>query len=237
MRHPSRFGPTPGSGEPVLLASNLALGYGDRIVLSSVDMEILPGEVCGFTGPNGSGKSTLLKAALGLIRPIRGSLRVLGAEPHSSGGSFVRRRIGYVPQQRPPGALRITVREAVSMGRYARAGLGRPLGPEDGKAVARALAAAGLEGLEERAVQEISGGQYQRTAIARALAAEPELLVFDEPSTSLDTLGRKETAALIARLAAAAQAGMLLVSHDPELLALCGRIFEFVSGSVREAPP
>lgn len=143
-------------------------------------------------------------------------------------------RIGYVPQGRAPGSLRLTVREAVSMGRYGLAGTGKPLRSVDRTAVEQALQAAELKDLAETPVQELSGGQYQRTNLARALAMEPELFLLDEPTTHLDTRGRRDVASVIRTLAGLPRAGMLLVSHDTELLELCGRIYEFKSGTGRE---
>jgi len=221
----------------MVAADRLSLGYGNKTVLSSVRLHIREGEICGFQGPNGSGKSTFLKACLGLLRPGSGSLRVLGCAPGGRGFVATLGRLGYVPQQRPPGALRVTVREAVSMGRYGLAGLGHPLRPEDKRAVETALATTGLSDLANVPVQELSGGQYQRANIARALAMEPDLLIFDEPATHLDARGRDDVVALLKELATRRRAGMILVSHDEDLLALCDRIFMFGSGAIQETAP
>ncbi len=218
-------------------AAELELGYGSRIVLGSVNLRVAEGEVCGFRGPNGSGKTTFLKACLGFLPVAGGSLRVLGGTPRRKGYRTVLTRIGYVPQQRPPGRLRLTVREAVALGRCGIAGLGRPLGAEDRRAVEEALTVTGMDGLADRTVQELSGGQYQRTNIARALAMRPELLIFDEPLSNLDARGRADVAALVGRLAGGRTGGMLLVSHEEELLTLCGRVYEFGRGTVRQAVP
>ena len=227
----------PGAIRDLVRAEGIVLGYGSVPVLSSVRFRLRLGEICGIRGPNGAGKSTFLKACLGLLRPTTGTLRVLGSEPGARGFRSILGRIGYVPQGKPPGTLRVTVREAVSMGRYGRAGIGRPLSAEDRRAVERALAAAGLSDLAETPVQDLSGGQYQRANLARALAMEPAVYLLDEPSTHLDTRGRKDIAALIQALAGRRSAGMLMVSHDPDLLGLCDRIYEFGCGEVRELFP
>lgn len=230
------YGATP--GRPILIrAEDLTIGYADKIVLSSVRMRMEQGEICGFQGPNGSGKSTLIKACLGLLRPRTGALSVLGLPPGGRGFRSALRAIGYVPQQKAPGELRLTVREAVSMGRYGRVGLARQLRHTDRDAIESALSMAGLKDIAERPVQELSGGQYQRANIARALAMEPDLFILDEPTTHLDARGRDDVAALLETVARGRTAGMLLVSHDARLLALCDRVFEFGSGKVSEAAP
>lgn len=226
------------SGRPVLIrAQDVTIGYGAKTVLSSVRMRMEGGEVCGFRGPNGSGKSTLIKACLGLLRPQGGSLSVLGLPPGARGFRGALRRIGYVPQQPQAGSLRVTVREAVSLGRCGMAGLGRPLGRTDREAVQAALEEVELSGLAEAPLRELSGGQRQRANIARALAMEPDLFIFDEPTTHLDAQGRDDVAALLESVARGRTAGMLLVSHDARLLALCDRVLEFGNGSVSEAVP
>lgn len=215
-------------------AEGVDLGYGPVPVLRSVRLHLRTGEVCGIRGPNGAGKSSFLKACLGLLRPSSGTLRVLDGEPGKRGFRAVLGRIGYVPQGKPPGALRVTVREVVGMGLYGRAGVGRPLRAEHREAVETALEAAGLADLSETPVQDLSGGQYQRSSLARALAMDPAVYFLDEPSTHLDSRGRRDVADLIGRIASRRSAGMLMVSHDPDLLALCDRVFEFDGGRVRE---
>jgi ABC-type Mn2+/Zn2+ transport system ATPase subunit len=219
-----------------IVAIDLALGYGrHRPVLRGVSLAVEAGECAGLCGPNGAGKSTFLKACLGLVRPWAGTLHVLGAPAAGRGFGRVLTRIGYVPQQRPPGALLLGVRDAVAMGRTGIVGLGRRLGAEDYSLVDRAIDHAGLAAIAGCAVQEISGGQYQRVAIARALAMEPALLLLDEPTSNLDRDGRAEVLDLIRRLAARGGPTLVIVSHDPEVLALCGRLFTLESAGVREA--
>jgi ABC-type Mn2+/Zn2+ transport system ATPase subunit len=217
-----------------IAARDLSLGYGrHKPVLERVSLAVETGECVGFCGPNGAGKSTFLKACLGLLRPAAGTLDVLGAP--AAGGHFDRvlTRVGYVPQQRPPGALPLDVREAVAMGRYGIAGLGRRLGAQDRRLVDAAVERAGLALVARCAVQEISGGQYQRVAIARALAMEPALLLFDEPTSNLDREGRAEVLDMIRGLAGD-ELTLVVVSHDADLLGLCGRLYAFDAGAVHE---
>lgn len=124
----------------------------------------------------------------------------------------------------------MTVAEVVGLGRYGRIGfLGRSR-PADHEAIRLAMWRAGVEHSAARAVQELSGGQFQRVAIARAMAAEPELYMMDEPGSHLDAQGRAGIVQLLASLAREGNASMLLVSHDPELLALCDTFIDFDQG-------
>jgi zinc transport system ATP-binding protein len=133
-------------------------------------------------GPNGSGKTTLVKLLLGLLRPARGSVRVLGVPPERARG-----RVGYVPQRVQFDLdFPIRVADVVRMGRLRRGRMLRPLGPQDQGAVERALATVEIGARAARPIGSLSGGQLQRVLIARALAQEPELLLLDEPTASLD---------------------------------------------------
>ena len=217
-----------------LEARGLALAYGGLAVLSDVSLCLEAGESAGFLGANGTGKSTFLKACLGLLRPRAGELSVLGTPAGAAGFRRVLTGVGYVPQQRPAGALPLTVREAVAMARCGIVGLGRRLGAADRAAVEAAIERVGLAALAARAVQELSGGQYQRMAIARALAMEPGLLLLDEPTSSLDRDGRAEVLRLVEGLRGSGAFTLVLVSHDQELLSTCGRFFVFEAGTVRE---
>jgi ABC-type Mn2+/Zn2+ transport system ATPase subunit len=221
---------------PAVETANLRLAYGRRTVLSGVNLRLdADGGVVGLAGPNGSGKSTLLKAILGLVEPSSGTLRLFGEGPKSKRFPDALKLTGWAPQQRAPGTLRLTVRELVSLGRCARAGLFRPLGAADAEAVEAAMETAGVADLADRPTQELSGGQLQRASIARALAGQPRLLLLDEPTTHLDREGRASVASLLGRLAAEGRVAMAVVSHDEAVLELCGRYLAFGAGVVREA--
>jgi len=216
----------------LLEARDLVLAYGPRLVLEGASLSVQGGggRVVGLRGPNGAGKSTFLKACLGLHAPRSGELRLLGARPGSREFGGVLPRLGYLPQARPAGPLRMSVAEVVELGRYGRLKGRRRLGREDKRAVEAALEAAGVASLRARAVQELSGGQYQRVALARALAGEPELLLLDEPSSHLDAGSREAVVGIVRGLAREGRASLLIVSHDEELLSLCGSFLEFSGG-------
>jgi ABC-type cobalamin/Fe3+-siderophores transport system ATPase subunit len=230
----------PGLGSPLVEARGLGLGYGGAPIVSGLYTRYARGEgPLGLCGPNGSGKSSFLKACLGLLKPIAGDLEILGERAGTSAAARALSRVGYVPQQRPAARIGVTVREAASMGREAQRGLLRSLLPQDREAVDRAMERTGIAERAERQAHELSGGQYQRLLIARALAMEPELLILDEPSAHLDRESRKGVIETIEALADDRSAGMLLVTHDRELLSHCARYLVFADGSAREegSPP
>lgn len=159
--------------------------YDRNEVLSDVDLCIPEGACVGVIGPNGSGKSTLFRVALGLVRPTRGRVRVMGAAPGTT--SRRRNQIGYVPQTRHVDRnFPASVRDVVMMGRAGRIGLFRRPGRADEEAVEQALAVVKMADLAHVPVGDLSGGQQQRVYIARALCQDSRLLLLDEPATGLD---------------------------------------------------
>jgi zinc transport system ATP-binding protein len=186
----------------------VSFGYGDGPnVVENVDLEIGSHELIGLIGPNGGGKSTLLKLAAGLLKPRKGKVRVFGRAPHEA-----RDEIGYVPQfAHFSRDFPITVAQAVLLGRL---GGGFTLGwnTVDRAAAARAIEETELGALADRPLSALSGGELQRVLIARALAAEPRLLLLDEPTSNLDQRAEEDIFALLARLND--RMAIVLVSHD-----------------------
>lgn len=215
--------------ESVIEAAGITAGYQKNIVLDSFSLSVARKSFVGLSGPNGSGKSTFIKLCLGILKPFSGKLTVLNASPGTWAFRRTLFRIGYVPQRISGGSIPVTVYEAVSMGRYGMAGFFRPLSRKDHELVKQSLDAAGLLGLEKRTVQELSGGQLQRTAIARALAMEAELLLLDEPSSSLDVQGRLELLDILRKRREYSGLTVVIVSHDDETLSYCDRIYRFES--------
>ena len=186
----------------------VSFGYGDGPdVVENVELEIGAHELIGLIGPNGGGKSTLLKLAAGLLKPRKGQVQVFGRAPHEA-----RDEIGYVPQFALfPRDFPITVAQAVLLGRLG----GRfrlSWSPGDRAAAARAIEETELGPLAERPLSALSGGELQRVLIARALAAEPRLLLLDEPTSNLDQRAEEDIFALLARLTD--RMAVVLVSHD-----------------------
>lgn len=196
--------------QPVLSLRAATASLGARTVLRGMDLTVDRGEVVAVLGSNGSGKSTAIRAVIGQVPLSGGELELFGT-PFSRFRDW--RRIGYVPQRSTAAAgVPATVREVVSSGRLARTKL-RPLGGADKAAVARALEIVGLTHRAKDSVNALSGGQHQRVLIARALAAEPELLIMDEPLAGMDLPGQDVLAGAL-REQVRRGTSVLLVLHE-----------------------
>jgi zinc transport system ATP-binding protein len=184
---------------------------GGRSVLRDVDLRIEQGEFVAIAGPNGGGKTTLLRLALGLERPTAGRVQLFG---QPADRLRRRSRIAYLPQ-RAQLALDapVTVREVVTAGRVARRVVGRLQG-RDRAAIDDAIARVGLSERSDAVVARLSGGQQQRAFIAKALAAEPDLLVLDEPTAGVDADAQEALAELLERLHSELEVTILFVSHE-----------------------
>ncbi|MEF8863158.1 MAG: metal ABC transporter ATP-binding protein [Haloarculaceae archaeon] len=173
----------------VLEVREVTFAYADRPVVERVSLDVAEGEFLGLVGPNGSGKTTLLELMIGLRRPDSGSVTLFGDPAHESRHGA---RIGFVPQDvaNAKEGMPITVREVVRMGRYPHRLVGR-FTRADHAAVDAALDRVEIESLAERRVGRLSGGQRQRVFIARALAADADLLALDEPTVGVDAESRE----------------------------------------------
>jgi ABC-type Mn2+/Zn2+ transport system ATPase subunit len=220
----------------VIDAQGVYAGYGKNPVLRDLNLSVEAGSITGLCGPNGAGKSTFLKLCLGMIRPEEGRVTVLGAVPGRRSFHAALLRIGYVPQNTRGGSLPVTVREAVSMGRYGKAGLFRRLSREDRECVNAAMEEAGITELAGRCVAELSGGQAQRVAIARVLAMEPDILVFDEPTAGLDRKSRMDFITTIKFRQKYRDITAVIVSHSAETLSECGIVYYFTNGRAEKIP-
>ncbi len=186
---------------------DVSLGYGPRPVIEHVNLSIRPGDFLGIVGPNGSGKTTILRALLGILSPMTGTISVADPPGH-------RLRLGYVPQRdQIDQIMPFTVSDVVMMGRYARLGVLRRPGREDREAVSRSLRHVGIEDLAGRSYRDLSGGQRQRALIARALVAEPDILVLDEPTNGMDLTSRTSILELVRRLHRNDGMTVIMVTH------------------------
>jgi iron complex transport system ATP-binding protein len=215
-----------------LHARDIAVRYGrSPLVLDGVSCAVEPGRLLAVVGPNGSGKSTLVRALSGLIRLERGEVRVKD-EPLARWTRAALARVLAVVSQGEEVAFPLRVDETVMLGRYARLGPLAATGPADRAAVADALARCDVADLAERTIDSLSGGEWQRVRLARALAQEPQVLVLDEPTTSLDVRHEMELFELIRRLVDAGLAVMIITHHinlaarftDRMLLLSAGRV-------------
>lgn len=193
---------------------NVALGYGRKMVLQGVNLGIKAGDFVGLVGPNGSGKTTFLRGLLGILRPRQGEIR-LTPPPEARRLGF-----GYVPQEKAVDhVFPLSVLEVVLMGRFKQLGPGRRPRPADHTLALQSLEHVGLESLAPAAFQELSGGQKQRVLIARALAAEPHILVLDEPTSGMDLASEKHLMALIKALHEQERLTLVLATHNLNLVA------------------
>lgn len=178
---------------PLIAVENIGVRREGRWLVRGVDMTIAPGEIVTLIGPNGSGKSTTVKTALGIIAPDEGKVR-----------RSRKLRIGYVPQRTAfDRSLPLTVERLMTLtGRRTRA------------AIADALALVGISHLAKAQVQALSGGEFQRAMIARAIIGRPDLLVLDEPVQGVDFSGEVALYDLIGTIRDQTGCGVLLISHD-----------------------
>ncbi len=187
-------------------------------VVDGVDLRVGAGELVGIVGPNGSGKTTLLRILLGVLPPTVGSARILERPASEWDRRALARVVGVVTQREEP-AFPLKVEESVLLGRYPHL---RPLaapGPSDHAAVSRALRQCDVDALRGRWIDTLSGGEWQRVRIARALAQEPRALVLDEPTANLDVRHEMEVFELVAGLVRNEQLAGLLVTHHVNLAA------------------
>jgi iron complex transport system ATP-binding protein len=191
----------------------LTIGYSDRVVGRGLDVTLRQGEVLALLGPNGGGKTTLLKTLLGILKPLAGEALI---DDRSLAAYSIReraRRIAYVPQVHAP-TFAFTVETVVLMGRTAHGGLFSRPSAQDRAVAARSLAEFGIGHLNDRPYTMISGGERQLVLLARALAQEPQFIVLDEPTASLDFGNQGKVMRQIRALAASGH-GVLFTTHDP----------------------
>lgn len=177
-------------------------------ILEAVNLSVDQHDFIGIIGPNGGGKTTMFRVILGLVRPSRGRVTVLGTTPDKA-----RRRVGYVPQDSLfDRDFPASVWDVVLMGRLGRVGRLRRYGAEDRAAAWNALETVEMQRFKDRQIGRLSGGQQQRVFIARALVSDPRLLLLDEPTASVDAPMMEEFYELLNRLKQ--RMAIVLVTHD-----------------------
>ena len=232
-------GPSPEQGgrraapEIAIKVRDLVVGFGDKLVMQGLDLNVYRGEVSGFVGGSGTGKSVLTRTILGLVRKRSGLIEVFGSDLDSlspSEHTAIERRIGVMFQQ---GALfsGLTVKQNVEVPMREHLRLSPRLSEE------LAMLKIELTGLDLDAANkypsELSGGMTKRAALARALALDPELLFLDEPTSGLDPIGAGEFDELIATLQRTLGLTVFMVTHDLDsLYSICDRIAALADGKV-----
>jgi ABC-type Mn2+/Zn2+ transport system ATPase subunit len=207
---------------PVITMRGVTAGYDGEPAVETVDLTVERGSLVAVFGPNGGGKTTLLKLMAGLLRPWQGTVEVLGGPPAAAA-----RRVAYVPQaELVDWSFPVSVGDVAMMGRFPRLGPLRQPGATDRAAVAAALERVGMDGHARTQIGRLSGGQRRRAFLARAIAAEAELYLLDEPVTGVDVPTQED---LMDLLAAESRAGRTVIAttHD---LAAASRHFDHVVG-------
>ncbi|PIU55907.1 MAG: ABC transporter ATP-binding protein [Chloroflexi bacterium CG07_land_8_20_14_0_80_45_17] len=210
------------------------------MALQSVSLEVRKGEFIGVIGPNGAGKTTLLTVINGLGKLVQGQAVVLGLSVNGRNGIRLRRRIGYVAQvENIDPRLPISVRETVMVGCYGRLGLFRRPTRAQWEDVDKVLEMVGMAHLSRRPIGHLSGGEYQRAAIARALVQQPEIFLLDEPAASIDPQAQGEILSLIQLIHSEYHMTTLFVTHDlRQLPSICQRLVLMKGGQIwKEGSP
>jgi iron complex transport system ATP-binding protein len=232
--------PATGSASSAALScTDLCVGYGSRIVLEGVSLELLPGRWTSIVGPNGCGKSTLLRALAGLEPPRSGTIALQGKTLQAWPRRERARRLAWLSQTAPVSDL--TVAEVVALGRFAHSGWLAHAQADDEAAMHRAMTATGSLGWALRRLSTLSGGERQRVHLARVLAVEASVLLLDEPTTHLDPPHQEDVARLLREQAHRCEASVLSAIHDLSLALSADRIIVLGRrglvghGSIREA--
>jgi ABC-type cobalamin/Fe3+-siderophores transport system ATPase subunit len=213
---------------------DVTVRYRQHVALRNVSLKVAAGEFVGIVGPNGAGKTTLLTLLNGLNRPSSGTVRVLGIDMLAGNASAARKKAGYVAQlENIDPLMPMSVRDVVMIGRYGTLGLLKRPGKDDWRIVDECLKLVGVSHLAARPIGQISGGEQQRVAIARCLAQEPQLMLLDEPTASLDWNARHEIMDLVRKVHDARGLTTLLITHHlstvPET---CDRVVMMKDGAI-----
>jgi zinc transport system ATP-binding protein len=220
---------------PAIRLATASIGYDRTPIVEHVDLTVGHGEAVAMLGSNGSGKTTLARGLLGLAHVLDGEVEVLGTPV---GRLRDRGRVGYVPQRHTvSGAVPATVREVVGVGRLARLGLFRRPTAADRAAVVDAVAAVGLSDRLHDPVASLSGGQQRRVLVARALAAEPELLIMDEPTAGVDAANQEALAAVLAGVSARGTTVVVVTHEIGPMAGVLGRAVVVDHGRIRYDGP
>ena len=186
--------------ESLIEAKEISINYGNKTILSSVSLRVRNGEIVTLIGPNGAGKTTIVRVVLGLITPNKGSVT---RRPNLV--------IGYMPQR-----LNIDQTLPLSVSRFLSLGIGRKKHSKNNQE--KVLEEVGVTKILNTPIQFVSGGEFQRILLARALLRNPDLLVLDEPSQGIDVSGQAELYKLITQIRNHRNCGVLMVSHDLHLV-------------------
>lgn len=194
--------------QPILQLSGVSVAYEEKTVLKDISLTVYERDFLGVIGPNGGGKTTLIKTILGLIRPAAGTIRF-----YKEGHEVPEINMGYLPQYNSiDKKFPISVYEVVLSGLSKEKRLLSRFSAEQHERVRRIIVRMGLEGLEQRAIGELSGGQLQRALLGRALVSNPDVVILDEPNTYIDKKFEARLYSLLEEINK--ERAIVLVSHD-----------------------
>jgi iron complex transport system ATP-binding protein len=201
---------------PAINTQSLSLGYGDKLIINEMNIEIPKGEITVFIGANGCGKSTLLRSVARLLKPQSGSVLLEGKAISTMSSKDVARKMAILPQS-PVAPEGLTVYQLVKQGRYPYQSWLKQWSSKDEEKVQKAIEATNLTDLKDQAVDELSGGQKQRAWIAMTLAQDTDVILLDEPTTYLDMTHQIEILDLLFDLNEFENRTIVMVLHDLNL--------------------
>jgi iron complex transport system ATP-binding protein len=213
--------------ELALRVRGLEFAYGERPVLRGIDLDLPAGGFGCLLGPNGSGKSTLIQLLAGALEPAAGNIALFGRDRSRWNRRALARQVAVVPQ-RFEVAFPFTVEEVVLLGRVPHRGPLALDSAEDRRVAREAMRATGVEELAGRRMSELSGGEFKRVVVAKALAQQPRLLLLDEPAAHLDIRHQVELYELIERVRSQTHTAVLAAVHDLNLAAAYGHQFSLL---------
>ncbi|MDP6665625.1 MAG: ABC transporter ATP-binding protein [SAR202 cluster bacterium] len=217
---------------------DLRFAYNNRPVLDGFNFRAAKGELVGLVGPNGTGKTTLLRLLSGVLRPLGGSVMILGEETRRMPTSERARLVSVVPQD-PRTPMGLTAFDLVLLGRNPHLGLLQWEGRRDAEIAMHSMALTGTDDLAQRRFENLSGGEKQRVLIALALAQQVPVMLLDEPTSNLDIAHQPAVMELLADLKREAKGAVVVAMHDLTLAAqFCDRIVIIHKGrNFAEGPP
>nr|MDO8110598.1 zinc ABC transporter substrate-binding protein [Candidatus Sigynarchaeota archaeon] len=226
---------SPVDNDVVIELQNVMVAYSKTSVLNDVSLKIRKGEYVGLIGKNGSGKSTLIKTILGLIAPVKGTVKVFGQPVHAK----THEKIGYTPQMHSINhEFPATVGDVVAMGLYKKKGMLSRLNAEDMAKVQLALHKVKMEEYINRPIGHLSGGEQQKVLIAHALVHDPDILLLDEPTSALDFNVIKDILALLDELNKKYGITLIVIQHNLDLLLpFCKRLVMLRRSVIYDGPP
>ncbi|MBD3192004.1 MAG: ATP-binding cassette domain-containing protein [Candidatus Heimdallarchaeota archaeon] len=200
---------------PIICLKDIAVAYQSNVAIFNVDLDVYKNQIFAIFGPNGSGKSTLLKTIVGAVEPFRGVVKVFGKDITRGNAQSVKTRIGYLPQsEQIDRNFPALVKDVVEMGLYPQLGFFKGIGKKEREKVQQALVITDMDKLAERPIGHLSGGQQQKARIARAIVNQPDILLMDEPFSSLDFKMATNISDLILKIHQETDITIVVITHS-----------------------